>query len=263
MDLGLAGKTVILTGASRGIGRAALHAFAVEGASVFAAARPSAELDAAVAAERAAGHAVTACPCDIADDESVAKLVEGVRAQSGRIDVLVNNAAGRLPAGDFLALPTEAWMQGWNQKLQWYIRTVQAVFPVMREQGGGKIVNVVGAAARNPKPSYMAVGISNSGLINFTKSLADLGAPHGILAAGVAPSGVLTERWLRLIEGRARGEGKTPEQLQRETEATFPLGRMARPEEVGDVICFVASPRASYISGSVVVVDGNSTPGVY
>lgn len=263
MDLGLAGKTVVLTGASRGIGRAALHAFAAEGASVIAAARPSAELDSAVAEQVALGHDVTAAPCDISSVASVAELFAAAKERSGRIDVLVNNAAGRLPTGHFLSIEDEQWLAGWDQKLQWYIRTAQAVFPIMQAQGGGKIVNVVGTAARNPKASYMAVGISNAGLINFTKALADLGAPHGILAAGVAPSGVLTERYARLIAGRAAGEGKTAEQLMRETVASFPLGRLATPQEVGDVICFIASPRASYISGTVITVDGAATQGVF
>lgn len=263
MDLRLKGKTVVLTGASRGIGRAALMTFAAEGATVIAAARASDDLNGAVRAAQAEGYDVTAFPCDISQSDSVAELIAEARTRTGRIDVFVNNAAGKLPAGHFLNIPEDDWLAGWDQKLQWYIRTAQAVFPVMRDQGGGRIVNVVGIAARNPKASYMPVGITNAGLINFTKTLADLGAPHGILVAGVAPSGVLTDRWRRLLAKRAGGEGKSLEELQRETDATFPLGRMASPEEVGDVICFVASPRASYISGSIITVDGASSTGVF
>jgi 3-oxoacyl-[acyl-carrier protein] reductase len=263
MDLKLSGKTVVLTGASKGIGLAALRTFAMEGARVIAAARASPALEVEVAALRKAGHDVIACPCDITRDDDVQNLIETAQRYAGRIDVLVNNAAGKLPAGDFMAISSQEWLDGWNEKLQCYIRTAQAVFPLMRDQGGGRIVNVVGAAARNPKASYMAVGVTNAGLINFTKSLADHGAPHGILVAGVAPSGVMTDRWRRLIEKRAEGEGKTPKALQAEMDATFPLGRMADPEEVGDVICFVASPRASYISGSIITVDGASTTGVF
>ncbi|RLA03046.1 MAG: hypothetical protein DRQ54_11295, partial [Gammaproteobacteria bacterium] len=155
------------------------------------------------------------------------------------------------------------WLSGWNQKLQCYVRTVQAIYPIMQRQGGGRIVNVVGTAARNPKASYMAVGMSNAALINFNKALADRGAADNILAVGVAPSGVRTGRWERLTKGRAEGEGKTQEQLQAEIDATLPLGRMASPEELGDVICFMASSRASYISGTVITVDGASTQGVF
>lgn len=263
MDLKLGDKTVILTGASKGIGLAALRTFAAEGARVIAAARGVQALESEVAALSAAGHDVVACRCDVTSDDDVRNLIETARGRFGRIDIFVNNAAGKLPAGDFLSISSEEWMEGWNQKLQCYIRTAQAIFPVMRDQGGGRIVNVVGTAARNPKASYMPVGVTNAALVNFTKSLADRGAPHGILVAGVAPSGVMTDRWRRLIDKRAEGEGKTPEALQAEMDATFPLGRMADPEELGDVICFVASPRASYISGSIITVDGASTMGVF
>jgi len=189
MDLRLTGKVVILTSASRGIGRAALDRFAAEGAIVFAAARASDDLDIAFRKARAGGGDVTACPTDITDRVAMAALVETARQRTGRIDVFVNNAAGKLPAGQFLEMSEEDWLAGWDRKLQWYIRTTQAVFPVMRDQGGGRIVNVVGIAARNPRASYMTVGITNAGLINFTKTLADLGAPHNILVAGVAPGG--------------------------------------------------------------------------
>lgn len=263
MDLKLSGKTVVLTGASKGIGLAAMRTFAAEGARVIAAARGIEALEVEVAALRGAGHDVIACPCDVTRDDDVRNLIETAQRHTGRIDVFINNAAGKLPAGDFLAISSQDWLDGWNQKLQCYIRTAQAVFPVMRDQGGGRIVNVVGTAARNPKASYMPVGVTNAALVNFTKSLADRGAPHGILVAGVAPSGVMTDRWRRLIEKRAEGEGKTPEALQVEMDATFPLGRMAGPEEIGDVICFVASPRASYISGTIITVDGASTMGVF
>jgi NAD(P)-dependent dehydrogenase (short-subunit alcohol dehydrogenase family) len=253
----------LVTGASRGIGRAALAALAAEGAVVAAVTRPGPDLDRAVAEERARGHQVEPFPCDMASDEAVPAMVDAVRARFGRVDVLINNAAGVLPAGDFLSIRSDGWVRAWTEKVQWYVRASQAVFPAMRDGGGGRIVNVVGVAARNPRASYMAVGMANAALVNFTKSLADLGAPHGILTAAVAPAGVLTERYLRLIEGRAGAEGKTAEQLQREMDATFPLGRMARPEEVGDLLCFLASARASYISGSVITVDGASSRGVF
>ena len=134
----------------------------------------------------------------------------------GGVDVLVNNAAGRVPAGDFLAIDNPAWLEGWNQKLQCYVRTVQAFYPLLKQGDGGRIVNVVGTAARNPKASYMAVGMSNAALINFTKSLADYGAPHGVRAVAVAPAAVRTDRWTRLTAARAEAEGKTPEALQAE-----------------------------------------------
>ncbi|MDB5698973.1 MAG: Short-chain dehydrogenase [Alphaproteobacteria bacterium] len=263
MDLQLKGKTVVLTGASKGIGLAALRTFAEEGAIVIAAARGMEDLEAECAALRDKGCDVTAAQCDVTKDEDVAKLIDFAKSKVGRIDVFVNNAAGKLPAGDFLGISNDEWLAGWNEKLQCYIRTCRAVFPVMVEQGGGRIVNVLGTAARNPRTSYMPVGVTNAALVNFNKSLADYGAKHNILVSAVAPSGVLTDRWHRLIRKRAEGEGKTPEQLQTEMDKTFPLGRMATPQELADMIVFVASPRASYHSGTVIIVDGASTSGVF
>ncbi len=264
MDLGLKDKIVLVTGGTKGIGFAAATAFAEEGAMLIITASTRESLDKAMAdIEVATGVRPEGHLCDVTRDADVSALATHIDEQHGGLDVLVNNAAGKLPTGDFLDIESSEWLNGWNQKLQCYLRTVQAVYPLMTRQGGGRIVNVVGTAARNPRASYMAVGMTNAALINFNKSLADRAAVDNILVVGVAPSGVRTERWERLTKGRAEGEGKTQAQLQAEIDATLPLGRMAQPEELGDVICFMASARASYISGTVITVDGNSTQGVF
>jgi len=263
MDLGLAGKVVVITGASQGIGRASALTFAGEGARLLLAARGADGLTAvATAASEAGAPEVASVPCDVTLDADVDRLIATAMERFGRVDVLVNNAAGKLPAGDFADIDNADWLSGWNQKLQCHIRACRAVYPVMRAQKSGVIVNVLGTAARNPKASYMPVGISNAALYNFTKSFADLCA-QGIRGVGVGPSGVTTDRWTRRVAARAPAEGKTPEQLQAEIDATLPLGRMAHPQDVADAICFAASSRASYICGSVICVAGNSTPGVY
>ena len=264
MDLQLTQKVVLVTGGTKGIGFAAATTFAEEGVQLIITASTEQSLQLAVSKiEASTGVTADAYCCDVTSDADVANLADTLITKYGRIDVLVNNAAGKVPVGDFLNIDSQAWLEGWNQKLQCYVRMVQAIFPVMQKRGGGRIVNVVGTAARNPKASYMAVGMSNAALINFNKSLAERGAKDNILVVGVSPSGVRTERWERLTQGRADGEGKTKQQLQAEIDAALPLGRMANPEEIGDVICFLASPRASYISGSIVTIDGNSTDGVF
>lgn len=260
MDLGLRDQVVVVTGASKGIGRATAEVFAQEGARVVLTARSADALDAAASA---IGPAALGLVCDVTDDASVDALVENVVGRFGRIDVLVNNAAGAMPGGDFLNISNAQFLDGWNQKLQAHIRVSRAVLPVMQRQRAGCIVNVLGTAMRNPKASYLQVGAANAALANFTRSLAELAAASGLRAVAVAPSGVTTDRWERLMAMRAPAEGKTVAQLQAEVDASLPLGRMARPQDIADAICFVASARASYISGSVVTVDGASTTGVY
>src|SRR2546425_367674 len=137
------------------------------------------------------------------------------------------------------------------------------VFPLRQARGGGRIVNVVGAAARNPTGGYLPGGVANAGLVNFTKGLADLGAPHGILVPAVSPAATATERWEGLIAQQAQAAGKTVEQHRAEAMTAYPLKRIARPEDVADLVCFLASARASFLTGICITVDGGATPGVY
>jgi NAD(P)-dependent dehydrogenase (short-subunit alcohol dehydrogenase family) len=139
----------------------------------------------------------------------------------------------------------------------------QAAIPAMRARQWGRIVNVIGAAARNPSPDYMAGGIANAGLINFTRALADLGAPDRILVTAVSPGATATERWDTLVVQRARAQGKTPEELRAELERAQPLGRIGRPEDVADLVVFLASERASFLTGIAITVDGGASRGVF
>ena len=154
-------------------------------------------------------------------------------------------------------------MGDWNLKLLGYIRMARAVFPLMEAQGGGRICNVVGAAGRNPAPTYLTGGAANAALINFTKGLADLGAPSKILVTAVSPAATKTERWDSLIAAQAAASGRSVEELQREAEASYKLGRIATSEDIADMVTFLVSARASFVTGICVTVDGGSTRGVY
>jgi 3-oxoacyl-[acyl-carrier protein] reductase len=263
MDLHLDGKTALVTGGSKGIGRAVARALAAEGVRVMICARDPATLgQAARAIEAETGRAVLTAPADLGRLEEVDRVAALAVERLGRLDILVNNA-GAIKGGDFLATPDHEWLDGWSLKLLGYVRMARAVLPGMQRQGGGRIVNVVGAAARNPTPTYMMGGTANAALINFTKALADLGAPWNILVTAVSPGPVRTERWDTLQRQQAAAAGKDLATFEKEMSGRFPLGRIALPEEVADLVCFLASGRATFLTGIAITIDGGITRGVY
>jgi 3-oxoacyl-[acyl-carrier protein] reductase len=139
----------------------------------------------------------------------------------------------------------------------------RAVFPIMQSHGGGRICNVVGAAARNPTAGYLAGGAANAALVNFTKGLADLGAKSNILVTAVSPAATRTERWDSLMAQQAAAAGKSVDAMRAEAEGAYPLGRIARSEDVADLVTFLVSDRASFLTGICITVDGGATRGVY
>jgi len=263
MDLGLKGKVALVTGGSQGIGFAIARALALEGARVSTCARTGSILEEAAGRIRAeTGAEVFTVVADLVQAEAIRTVVAKTVAAFGRVDILVNNA-GSTERGDFLTLPDEQYWADWNGKLFAAIRLSREVFPHMRRQGWGRIINIVGLAGRNPAPAFMTGGTGNAALLNFTKALADLGAPHNILVTAVNPSTTRTPRWERRVAARAAAEGKPLEEAIREEHARMPLGRIAEPEEVAAVVVFLASERASYVTGTSVAVDGGATRGVY
>jgi 3-oxoacyl-[acyl-carrier protein] reductase len=263
MDLGLKDKTAVVTGGSKGIGRAAARSLAAEGARVLIAAREASTLaGAAREIEAETGRGVETVSVDLSTLEGVRALSAEALRRLGRIDILVNNA-GAIKGGDFLTTPDEEWLRGWSLKLLGYIRMARETLPHMQRQGSGRIINVVGAAARNPAATYMMGGTANAALINFTKALADLAAKDGILVTGVSPGPVKTERWETLLRQQADAAGQDVFTFEKARSAELPLGRIALPEEVGDLICFLASARATFLTGITITVDGGITRGVY
>ncbi len=262
MDLGLAGRVAIVTGGSKGIGRACAAALAAEGCRVAVCARGAEALERTAEELRAKGAEALTVAADLAQPDAAHRVVETTVRHFGRVDILVNNA-GAIRGGSFLDTPAEEWANDWRLKILGYTRMAQAVIPPMRVRRWGRIVNVIGAAARNPTPDYMAGGIANAGLINFTRALADLAAPDQILVTAVSPGATATERWDGLVVQRARAQGKAPEELRRELERAQPLGRIGRPEDVADLVVFLASERASFLTGVSITVDGGASRGVY
>jgi len=263
VNLELSGKTALVTGGSQGIGRAIAFGLGAEHARVAICARDKARLEqTAQEITTKTGAEVLALPGDLSRLDDVNRVVAAARDRFGRLDILVNNA-GAIRGGDFLKIPDEQWAGDWSLKILGYIRMARAVFPIMQGQGGGRIVNVVGAAARNPTPGYLPGGIANSGLINFTKGLADLGAPANILVNAVSPAATATARWEGLIAQQANAAGQTIETFRTEAMSGYPLKRIATPEDIADAVCFLVSARAAFITGICITVDGGATRGVY
>src|SRR5262249_1447301 len=234
-----------------------------EGARVMICARDGGALAAAAGEIKAAtGRSVLTVAADLSSHESVQRVAGEAISQLGQLDILVNNA-GAIKGGDFLATPDEEWMNGWSLKLLGYIRMARAVLPHMQRRGSGRIVNAVGAAARNPAVTYMMGGCANAALINFTKALSDLAVKSGVLVTGVSPGPVKTERWDSLVRQQATAVGQDLETYTKEQNASFPLGRIALPEEVADPACFLAPEPASYLSRITINVLRRNPPRGY
>jgi 3-oxoacyl-[acyl-carrier protein] reductase len=262
VELGLAGRVALVTGGSKGIGRACAAGLAAEGCRVALVARGEEGLREAAEALGAKGAEVYTVAADLADPDAPRQVVEAVARRFGRLEILVNSA-GAIRGSDFLSTPISEWADDWRLKVQGYVRMAQAALPVMRAGHWGRIVNIIGAAARNPATTYMAGGIANAGLVNFTRALADLAAPDGILVNAVSPGATATERWERLLVQQAAAQGRPVDALRAEVVRRQPLGRIGRPEDVADLVVFLASERASFITGASITVDGGASRGVY
>jgi 3-oxoacyl-[acyl-carrier protein] reductase len=259
MDLGLADKVALVVGGSRGIGLATATMFAGEGARVAIAAREQKVLGAAAAQIAKHWREPLALACDGADSGSVARMMQTVADRLGGIDILVNtigNAAG----GNFLDLTDEEWDDSLAIKLHGQIRCCRSVIPFMRARGGGAIVNVIGHRGKQPDGRALPASVANAGLMNFTIGLAQEEAQHGIRVVGVSPAPVGgTRRLQNVFETEARLLGVSVEEAGRRWVSQVALGRAASPEEIASVIVFLASPRASFITGTTVAVDGGAT----
>jgi len=251
MELGIRGQTALITGASKGIGLSCARAFAAEGCHLHLAARSAAPMEEAKAAlEAEFGVSVTVHAADLSDDASMRALADRV----GDVDVLVNNA-GDIPAGDIEAVDDAAWRRGWDLKVFGYISLTRAYWIRMKARGRGVIVNDIGNSGENWDARYIAGSSGNASLMAFTKALGAVSLDHGVRVVGVNPGPVATDRMVKLMKRRALDwygdEGRWGELFDK-----YPGKRPATPEEVADLILFLASSKAGYITGTVVTIDG-------
>lgn len=251
MDLELAGKRAVITGGSKGIGRAAAEALADEGCDVLLAARDPAALEEAAAAIRSRRQVnVTTLSADLSRHGAVLQLAEA----AGAPDILVNNA-GAIPGGDLQAVDNETWRAAWDLKVFGFISLCRAVYPAMAARGSGVIVNIIGAAGEKLDPNYIAGSTGNASLMAFTRALGRASTADGLRVVGINPGPVATQRIERLLRTRAQKQLGDAERW-REFYETMPFGRPAHVEEIAAAVAFLASPRSAYTSGTILTIDG-------
>lgn len=256
MDLELEGKVAFVTGASKGIGRATARLLADEGCDVAITARDPAPLArAAEEISEATGRRALPLGGDMSVVADVGRTVTRAIAELGGIDILVT-CAGSSPGGLLEDLTEDEWFSSLNLKFMGYVRTCREVVPHMKDRGGGSIVLVVGNDGLKPSYWEMTAGVANAADINFASSLAEQYGPHGIRVNTVNPGPVSTDRWDMLEAAFARDKGVDRERARELALSSLPLGRICTPEEVADLVAFVASPRASYLNGAHILLDG-------
>lgn len=251
MELGLEGKRVLITGGSRGIGLAAARGFAAEGCELFLSARSMQRLEAARTALIAEfGVKVEIHACDLLENAEVMKLA----ALCQDVDVLVNNA-GATPTGPIEAVAYSDWREGFELKLIATATLTREIYLSMKQRRSGVIVNVIGNCGERPDPDIIIATITNTGLMGFTRALGAASPEFGIRVVGINPGPTETERLVALMQRKSAD--RTGEAGRwRELVEPLPFGRPADPAETADAIVFAASDRASYVSGTVITVDG-------
>jgi 3-oxoacyl-[acyl-carrier protein] reductase len=254
MDLELKGRTVLVTGASKGIGLACAESFAREGARIVITGRDQARLDAAAGTLKSGGTAdIVTFAGDLALPADRARLF----AAHPTVDILVNNA-GAIPGGNLLDITLERWTEAWQLKVFGYIHLTQLYLEAMKRRGSGVIVNIIGMAGQEPRWDYVCGAAGNAALIALTRATGAKSVDWNVRVFGINPSGTRTDRIETLLRKKAK-DASGDEERWRDGLGRLPFGRLAEAAEVADMAVMLASPRASYLSGTVVDLDGGQS----
>lgn len=254
MDLKLSSRTALITGASRGIGFGVAQALAAEGCHLHLSSRNAADLDAARGKILAAHKVNVTChPLDLGVSENAVKLGKACRD----VDILVNNA-GAIPQGTLTALAEKTWRESWDLKVFGYINLSREIYAAMCERKRGVVINIIGGAGERPTAGYIAGSMANASLMAFSRALGAESPKFGVRVLGLNPSATATDRGVTRWRNQAQKDLGDPEKWPELTKG-FPFGRPARVEEISDVVAFLCSDRASYMSGTVIQVDGGAS----
>lgn len=262
MDLGLQGKVAAVAAASRGLGKACALELAREGCALALCARDAASLDAtAREIADATGARIVSVVADVTQSADVTRFIDTARAELGDPLILVNNAGGP-PGGYFDQFDDAAWERAFNLTLLSAVRLIRAVLPGMRAAKWGRIVNITSVSVKQPIDDLILSNAIRPGVIGLAKTLAANYAREGITVNNVAPGFTLTDRQRELGQARADREGRRLDEVIDAIGANVPMGRVGQPEELAAVVAFLASERASYVTGSTIAVDGGSARGL-
>ncbi|HET7658717.1 MAG TPA: SDR family oxidoreductase [Bacillales bacterium] len=257
MDLGLKGKSVVITAASKGLGKATAKQFAFEGAHVLISSRNEEELKKTVQEiqSETGNGSVAYAVCDITKSEDIERMVEKAVQLYGTVDVLVNNAGGP-PGGGFDKIQDEDWQKAFELNLLSFVRNIRCVLPHMRENGGGRIINFASSSIKQPIDNLILSNTFRAGITGLSKSLSQELGNDKILINTIGPGRIATDRVRQLDEAKAERLNKTVDQVKQESEQSIPIGRYGKPDEFARVVVFLCSEANTYLTGQSLLVDG-------
>jgi 3-oxoacyl-[acyl-carrier protein] reductase len=254
-------RVALICAASKGLGRASAEALARDGFKVAICARGEAALTQTAGAIRAAGGDVLPLVADLSKIDDVERVIAATVERFGGLDVLVTNTGGP-PSGPFMAIDEQTWLNAIDSLLLSVVRLCRAAIPHMQARGGGRIINITSISVKQPIEGLVLSNALRSAVTSLAKTLSVELAPQNILVNCVAPGYTRTDRVIELSQQAAAREGTTADVIDKRTMAKIPLGRMGEPKEFGEVVAFLASPAASYVTGVTIQVDGGWTRGL-